>query len=144
MAQSPSPGSPAHKALADHRALHGLLDEIGRASADATTAAEALPPRLGALYERLARHFEDEETNGLFEQIQELAPEQARECSKLCDEHAGLLRRIDELRATDAATRGNPLWGASVRSLIADLARHESRENELLVRVLDGSIEAQD
>ena len=96
MTQSPSPESPARKTLADHRALHGLLDEIERASADAASAAEQLPSRLDTLHERLAQHFEDEESSGLFEQIQELAPEQAHECKKLCDEHLGLLKKVDD------------------------------------------------
>jgi iron-sulfur cluster repair protein YtfE (RIC family) len=143
MTQSPSQDTPAGKTLAEHNALHALLEEIERASADPAAAA-ALSPRLETLREQLAAHFEGEETGGLFEQIQELAPEQAHECAKLCDEHLGLLEKVDELRAADATTRSEPGWGARVRAVLEDLSRHESRENELLIRVLDGSMEAQD
>jgi iron-sulfur cluster repair protein YtfE (RIC family) len=144
MAQPTSNPTPAEKTLAEHRALNTLLDEIEQASADAATAAETLPPRLHTLHERLADHFETEEEGGLFEQILELAPEQAHECEKLCNEHQGLLTRVDALRTADAETRADPGWGASVRAVLGELNSHESRENELLSRVLDGSTEAQD
>lgn len=144
MAEPTSKQTPAEKTLAEHRALNTLLDEIEQAAANAATAAETLPPRLHTLHERLADHFETEEEGGLFEQILELAPEQAHECEKLCSEHQGLLKRVDELRRADADARTDPGWGASVRSVLAELSRHESRENELLSRVLDGSMEAQD
>jgi iron-sulfur cluster repair protein YtfE (RIC family) len=143
MTQSPSQDTPAGKTLAEHNALHALLEEIERASADPAAAA-ALSPRLETLREQLAAHFEGEETGGLFEQIQELAPEQAHECAKLCDEHLDLLRELDELRGKDAAARADPAWGRDLRDLLARLDRHEARENELLTRVLDGSMEAQD
>ena len=143
MPQPSAYDTPAGKTLAEHRALHALLDEIEKASAGAD-AAETLASRLDILRERLAAHFDGEEQSGLFEQIQELAPEQAHECAKLCDEHLGLLEKVDELRAADAAARAEPGWGARVRAVLEDLSRHESRENEILMWALDGSVEAQD
>jgi iron-sulfur cluster repair protein YtfE (RIC family) len=136
--------TPAAKTLAEHHALHALLEEIERATADTAAAADEVKPRLDALRERLAAHFEGEEQGGLFEQIMEEAPEQAHECEKLCNEHEGLLRQVDDLRAADAATRADPEWAQGVRALLAALASHESRENEILTRALDGSMEAQD
>lgn len=144
MTQSVSHGTPAGKTLAEHRALRALLDEIERASADTTAAADEVKPRLDVLRERLAAHFEHEEHSGLFEQIVEEAPEQAHECEKLCNEHTGLLKQVDDLRGADAATRGDPAWAQGVRSLLNALASHEARENEILTRALDGSVEAQD
>jgi iron-sulfur cluster repair protein YtfE (RIC family) len=144
MTQPVSHETPAGKTLAEHRALRALLDEIKRASADTPAAADEVKPRLDTLRERLAAHFEGEEEGGLFEQIMEEAPEQAHECQKLCDEHASLLKRVDELRAAEAATRAEPAWGQGVRALLDDLAQHEARENEILIRALDGSVEAQD
>ena len=44
----------------------------------------------------------------------------------------------------DAATRADPAWAQDVRALLAALESHESRENEILTRALDGSVEAQD
>ena len=142
MPQPSAHDTPAGKTLAEHRALHALLEEI-EASASAG-AAETLASRLETLRERLAAHFDGEEQSGLFDQIQELAPEQAHECAKLCDEHLGLLRQLDELRAADSEARASGAWTRGVRELLAHLAQHEATENELLTRVLDGSMEAQD
>jgi iron-sulfur cluster repair protein YtfE (RIC family) len=144
MTQPPSHETPADKTLAEHRALTALLDEIEKATADAGTAAEEVTPRLDTLREQLAAHFEGEEQGGLFEQILEEAPEQAHECEKLCNEHTGLLKQVDDLRGADAATRADPAWAHDVRALLKALASHESRENEILTRALDGSMEAQD
>jgi iron-sulfur cluster repair protein YtfE (RIC family) len=144
MTEPVSHGTPAGKTLAEHRALRVLLDEIERASADTAAAADEVKPRLDTLRDRLAAHFEGEEQSGLFEQIMEEAPEQAHECQKLCDEHAGLLKQVDELRAADAGTRTDPAWGKGVRALLDALADHEARENEILTRALDGSVQAQD
>ena len=145
MAQSNPPlETPASKVLAEHQALRALLDEIERASADTRSAADEVKPRLDTLRDQLAAHFEGEESGGLFEQITEEAPEQVHECQKLCDQHAELLERIDELRTADAEARAQPAWGESVRAVVEDLAEHEATENELLSRVLDGSVEAQD
>jgi len=144
MTEPVSHDTPASKTLAEHRALHALLEEIERASTDTAAAADEVRPRLDTLREQLAAHFEGEEEGGLFEQIMEEAPEQAHECEKLCNEHAGLLERVDELRTADASTRADPAWGQDVRALLTALADHEARENEILTRALDGSVEAQD
>jgi hypothetical protein len=146
MTQSPTHATPASKTLAEHRELHALLDEIQQASASPTIAevAQSLVGRLDDLRERLAAHFDGEERSGLFEQIRELAPEQAHECAKLCDEHLSLLKRVDHLRAAETEVRQSPEWLAGVRVLLSELSRHEAAENELLTRVLDGGDQAQD
>lgn len=137
--------TPAGKALAEHRALHALLGEVERAATEpaAASADEALIARLATLRERLAAHFAGEEESGLFEQIRDLAPEQSHECSRLCDEHTGLLGRLDGLRSAAAADRGGE-WARGVRAFLDALSAHETRENEILTRVLDGSEQAQD
>lgn len=145
MPQTASHDTPAGKTLAEHRALHALLGEIEKEAGEAAgVAAETLVSHLDRLRERLAAHFDGEEQSGLFEQIRELAPEQAHECAKLCDEHLDLLREVDDLRSEEARARDSGSWREGVRSLLARLAEHESKENELLTRVLDGSMEAQD
>jgi hypothetical protein len=144
MPQPSSHETPADKTLAEHRALHALLGEI-EASADAGgDAPETLVARLDTLRDRLAAHFDGEEQSGLFEQIRELAPEQAHECARLCDEHLDLLRQLDGLRGADAEARAAADWTQGVRDLLAQLGDHEARENELLTRVMDGGDHAQD
>jgi len=130
--------TPAGKTLAEHRALHALLGEVERAAAAAD---EALARRLDSLRERLVVHFAGEEESGLFEQIQDLAPEQARECARLCEEHKDLLLRLDGIRSGGAEGAAR---AAEVRAFLGALADHEARENEILTWVLDGSVEAQD
>jgi len=143
MPQTTRPDTPAERILAEHRALHALLGEIEEASTGAG-AAETLASRLDTLRDQLATHFDGEEQSGLFEQIQELAPEQAHECARLCDQHQDLLRQLDELRDASSETRASEAWTRGLRELLVHLDDHESNENELLTRVLDGSMEAQD
>jgi hypothetical protein len=146
MTQSPTPVTPAAQTLAEHRELNALLDDIQQTSARATTAElmDNLVGLLGDLHGRLAAHFDGEERGGLFEQIRELAPEQAHECAKLCDEHDALLKRVDHLRTAETEVRSSPEWVAGLRVLLSELAHHEAAENELLTRVLDGGDQAQD
>jgi hypothetical protein len=145
MTQSPPLDTPVRQTLAEHRELHVLLDQIEQASATPGSADPGtLVKRLDSLRERLAAHFDGEERGGLFEQIRELAPEQAHECAKLCDEHLSLLGRVDHLRTTPPEARATAAWVEGVRTLLSELAHHEASENELLTRVLDGSTEAQD
>jgi hypothetical protein len=146
MIQSPSHATPVGQTLAEHRALRSLLDEIEEATARPTSpkARGRLVERLDAVRERLAAHFDGEERSGLFEQIRELAPDRAQDCAKLCDEHLSLLKRVDDLRTVGPGVRDTPEWLAGVRVLLSELAHHESAENELLTRVLDGGDQAQD
>jgi iron-sulfur cluster repair protein YtfE (RIC family) len=145
MNQSTSHDTPAGKTLAEHRALHVLLGEVEKATSDPAAAAAdaALTGRLDTLRERLAAHFQGEEESGLFEQIEEMAPEHAHDCESLCEEHEGLLSRLDELRAVESGARDRTFTDG-VRTLLDDLASHETRENEILTRVLDGGDQAQD
>ena len=146
MPQPSAHDTPAGKTLAEHRALHALLEEIEEASgaAGGVAATETLTARLDTLRERLAAHFDGEEKSGLFEQIKELAPEQAHECAKLCDEHLSLLQRVDDLRTAGPEVQATAAWTEGVRTMLSELAHHEAVENELLTRVLDGAMEAQD
>ena len=145
MTQSTSHDTPAGKTLAEHRALHALLGEVEKATSDPAAAAadQALTGRLDTLRERLAAHFKGEEESGLFEQIEEMAPEHAHDCTSLCEEHEGLLGRLDQLRAVGSGARDRTFTDG-VRALLDDLASHEARENEILTRVLDGGDQAQD
>jgi hypothetical protein len=145
MTQSTSHDTPAEKTLAEHRALHALLGEVEKATSDPAAAAadQTLTGRLALLREQLAAHFAGEEDSGLYEQIQEMAPEHAHDCERLCAEHEGLLKRLDAIGAVDPASR-DARFTDDVRQLLEDLDSHESRENEILTRVLDGGDQAQD
>ena len=143
MTEPGSSDTPVRQTLAEHRALRALVDEIEGASTQ--TPAAVLKALLDTFWERLAAHFEGEEgTGGFFEHILEEAPEQAHECGRLRDEHAGLLKRLDELRSASAEAMQQPAWAQGLHAFLQDFTLHEGRENELLTRTLDGSVEAQD
>jgi hypothetical protein len=145
----PSAGhSPARAVAEDHRALRAVVAGI-HSALDAGRARRATGPDVVAvgldqLRGRLGAHFDEEERGGLFQQIVELAPEQANACARLRGEHVSLLARLDELRTARPEARRSAAWGAGVRALLDELDGHEARENEILTRVLDGSVEAQD
>jgi hypothetical protein len=140
--------SSARVVAEDHRALRAVVVEI-QAALDVGSERRATGPDVAAarrdtLRGRLNAHFDEEERAGLFQQIAELAPEQAHACARLRGEHVLLLARLDELRAARPEARRSPAWGGGVRALLDELDGHEARENEILTRVLDGSVEAQD
>jgi hypothetical protein len=100
--------------------------------------------RLDFLRGPLGAHFEEEERGHLFEEIEELAPEQAPLCARLRGEHRHLIHRLDALREASPEARRASTWVGEVRALLADLARHEAHETDLLNRTLDDSIGAGD
>jgi hypothetical protein len=132
----------------DHRALRAVVAEIraalGGRGPRVAQGPDAVAARLDVLRGRLGAHFDEEERVGLFEQIVQVAPEQAPGCARLQAEHLELLARLDELRAARIEARRDEAWGSGVRGILDALADHEARENELLTRVLDGAVEAQD
>jgi Hemerythrin HHE cation binding domain len=148
MIPPPGPRSSARVVAEDHRALRAVVSEIQFALAPGrarrATGPDVVAARLDQLRGRLGAHFDEEERAGLFQQIAELAPEQAHACIRLRGEHVLLLARLDELRAARPEARRSAAWATGVRALLDTLDGHEARENEILTRVLDGSVEAQD
>jgi hypothetical protein len=148
MAQAPVRPRVARDVVAEHRALRALLAEVEDAFArplpHAASGPDVVAARLDTLRGRLGAHFEEEERAGLFQEIEERAPDQAPVCARLRAEHEGLMGRLDVLRAGSPEARRGPTWSREVRAFLADLAGHEERETELLTRTLDGSIGAVD
>jgi hypothetical protein len=148
MNQFASVARAAVKAAGEHGLLRRLLAQVEAAFAGPTpflaTGPDVVAAKLDELRGPLRAHFDEEERAGLFEQIQERAPEHAHACSRLREEHHALLRRIDTLRAVAPLDRRQATWGREVRALLDDLASHESRESEILTSALDGSTPAVD
>lgn len=140
------PAALSREVLDEHRALRELIAEIETvvcASSPVEPAGwlGAVADRLLDLEARLAAHFAVEEI-GLFDQIQEAAPDSAPACSRLLAQHGEFLHRLGQLR--EEAQTGKLGVGAAeftgrVSALFRDLERHEVRENELLIEVLEGS-----
>ena len=140
--QTPTPTDAAAVLVAAQRALRADLAGLSREAVslparDWDTWCETVRLRLRALRQHLKSHFELEEGAGLFETLEAAAPEHAATGARLLDQHRSLLVRLDAL-AMDATLHVEPpLWTGALRELIADIAIHEERENELLLRVLD-------
>jgi len=148
MANAPVLPRVARNVVEEHRALRALLAEVeqvfARASPHAASGPDVVAARLDTLRGPLGAHFEEEERARLFEEIEEIAPDQAPVCSRLRGEHEGLIRRLDTLRASSPESRRRPTWARDVRAFLDDLSGHEERETDLLTRTLDGSIGAVD
>jgi len=148
MANAPVLPRVARNVVQEHRALRALLAEVeqvfARASPHAASGPDVVAARLDTLRGPLGAHFEEEERARLFEEIEEIAPDQAAVCSRLRGEHEGLIRRLDTLRASSPESRRRPTWAHDVREFLDDLSGHEERETDLLTRTLDGSIGALD
>jgi hypothetical protein len=148
MVRAPVRPRVARDVVGEHRALRTLLAEVEEAFARPlprkASGPDVVAARLDTLRGRLGAHFEEEEREGLFEEIEERAPDQAPACSRLRAEHEGLMRRLDALRAGSPEARRGPTWTRDVRAFLLDLSGHEERETDLLTRTLDGSIGALD
>lgn len=132
--------------VADHRALRALIEAL-REHATVTTGREsawraAVTAHLGELRAQLEAHFAEEEESGLFEQMAETGTENLPAAEHLRADHAALRGRLSALcadaegggarvRATDLSKR--------LQVLLDDLEAHEERENEVLLRSLEGS-----
>jgi len=143
MANAPVVPRVARNVVDDHRHLRALLAQVEEAfakpAAHAASGPDVVAARLDTLRGPLGAHFEEEEQAHIFEEIEDLAPEQAPVCARLRGEHSDLIRRLDSLRGASPEARRGPTWARDVRALLADLARHEAREADLLTRTLDGS-----
>lgn len=134
--------------LEEHRKLRGTLIQIEEAvahppaSKDRPEWIHGVADRLRELRPRLRAHFAHEEQSGLFDDIQRSWPGSAHRCRLLMDEHIRLLTRVDNV--FDDASRetiDDECFRSVVmrlRWLLSDLALHETLENELLYRSLEG------
>ncbi len=146
--------SPVAAVLAEHRRLHGAIEAVEAAlSAIPLTGtagwARRAAGRLRDLEPLLVAHFAGEEDDGLFAQIEEAFPAASAACRHLVQEHRALLHRARLLaaqgtEATPPGRRALRAWRGEVRALLADLAAHEERENELLLSSLENEPGAPD
>jgi hypothetical protein len=138
----------ALSAANEHVNLRRLLAQVvaafGRPDPDRGSGPDVVAARLDTLRGPLCAHFDEEERAGLFEQIEETAPEQARACDRLRSEHRSLLQRLDSLRTASPVERRGPAWGKGVRAFVDELTRHEASESEILSRAIDDATPAVD
>lgn len=142
--------SEARAIVSEHRALHQLRDALRRDVAAVPNGDErpwraGLAARLGELRTRLEAHFGQEERAGLFEHLTETGAEHVPAAARLRREHDALRAALERLaHATSDAAEPAHALAEHVRTFLDDLASHEDRENDALVRGLDGSLAAVD
>jgi hypothetical protein len=148
MREIPSVTHAARTAVSEHVTLRQLLGRViaafGGPTALGAGGPDVVAARLDALRGPLAAHFDEEERAGLFEQIEERAPEHASACTVLRRQHQRLVQRLDALRRATPLERRGPAWTREVRSLVEEIAGHEAVETDLLTRALDGGTAAGD
>ncbi len=146
---APAP-STAQAFLAEHRAMHALVDGLARVSDPAlmpdarawepaarATWLAGLAHRLADLRGRLSVHFEAEEQAGLYADLEEADPALVRAAQRLRLEHDRLRLSVERLQAeAEGSCSDLPGLAGRVRQLLKDLEHHEARENEALTRSL--------
>lgn len=147
MPRIPTPAAPS-AILDEHRALRANVEALRAllAKRPAATRQAAWSRRVAADFSTLAQslrlHFAREEAVGLFEDIEEALPESIHACARLRSEHHSLVERLGSLQEVLGAPRSARQSLEAERqlalALLADLARHEEKENELLVRAMEG------
>lgn len=142
--------SEAQAIVGEHRALHQLRAALRRDVAAVADGREqswraGVAARLVELRTRLEAHFQQEERAGLFEHLAESGSEHVPAATRLRREHDALRAALARLcPGADEAQESAPALAERVRTFLDDLAAHEERENELLVRGLDNSLAAAD
>jgi hypothetical protein len=139
----------ARRQAADHRMVNAMVDRVReflqapRPDVGAPGShrwGERMSSELLALYHGLARHFDEEEHHGLFEELAERFPRAARRIDQLRGEHDVLLDKLrtaihDTLVYTGGRRPANPRLRASTLAVLNQLLRHEERETELRQRL---------
>jgi hypothetical protein len=141
-----------HAPLADllsqaHVALRRDLAELEASAASPRRqgAAAELSARLERTRRHLAEHFRFEEQNGYLDELLKHKPHLARRVQDLLEDHRRLLHALDDL--ITSATQANELddaLGRQAREWVAQVRRHESRENLLVEDAFNLDIGAED
>lgn len=133
---SASPSLVAQQVEQEHDALRDLLGAIAKQFSQGPGAARVVADDLSELGDLLGRHFHTEEDAGFFAEIIDRDARFTGEASRLCDEHATMLRDAkslaDRLSAADDAAAIWPDLRRDFHELSMQLMRHEGDENRLL------------
>jgi hemerythrin-like domain-containing protein len=138
----------ARRVVGEHDHLRRLLAQVeaafGRPEPHAGSGPDVVAARLDTLRGPLRAHFDESERAGVFDRIQERAPQHAKTCARLRTEHQSLIYLLDSLRTASPLERRGPIWPREVRRFVDELVRHEVLETDLLNGALDESLSAAD
>lgn len=121
------------------RLLSQVLAAFGHVNPVAFSGPDVVAARLDTLSGPLRAHFDEIESSGILERIEELFPDRVELCVRLRREHRSLLQQLDRLRTAGAIERRGGWWSAEVRALVEELTRHEAREAGLVDALGDGT-----
>lgn len=128
-------GAGEHPLFAEHRTLHARI-----AAMRAATTRDELLEQVRGFLGAIQKHFASEESDGgFFASVMRIAPRHQNLVAELRDEHVSLMR--DTIDLIESLTRDEGGSFAELRAAsdaICDtLGRHEARENEVLLEVMN-------
>ena len=128
----------------DHEELREMLGIVSRTLSRRESSVPAVVEALTRLGRDVAQHFSDEESAGLFSDIESRAPRMADRVAELRAEHQRLADAIADLQNVAARGDGSDAWweqvGRAYQVFSKELMHHESYENELLLRAYTDDI----
>jgi hypothetical protein len=129
-----------------HAALLKDLKEISAAARSRRRAgATAWRQRLEALQTHITQHFCLEEENGYMTEVLKRKPHYKREVDELLDEHRELFQSLSQLIAElNDPSAPDLVWRKQVLGWIAQIRKHERRENDLVQDAFNLDISAED
>lgn len=129
------------KLLTEHALLHDLLEESERAAAEGDSP-EAIILGLNELRDMIGDQFAREEQGGYLKDTISLAPQFAKECEQLRQEHRLLLSdldaMLDDLQHSPAETMAS--FHARFRDFATRFLKHEHHETALVQMALEEDI----
>lgn len=129
-----------------HGVLMKDLKELGKLIRGASPPAPGLlKVRLLALQQHVSEHFRFEEENGYMSEVLKRKPHLNREVANLRTDHRLLTESLDQL-ITEAESRAGPdeQWRQRLDAWLAEIHRHEIRENDLIQDAFNLDISAED
>ena len=132
----------------EHETLVRLIGELHRALTERDEPVADVARLVCSLQEHLAIHFREEEDDGFFDQIVDLAPRFSEQTDELREEHAQLNSELDELAKLAGTEAGSDEWWQRLEQgfhhLGKHLMHHEHKENELLQDAYEDDIGSKD
>jgi len=132
----------------EHDELRNLLRRVHQALEDDTSSHVQITAMLQDLSEHVAVHFQQEETEGFFDQIVRDAPRLVSHVDALRADHTKLLETMYGMKQQAAKRDDSESWrtglAAAFHSFSKQLMNHESKENELLLDAYGTDIGSKD
>ena len=132
----------------EHTEIDDLVRTLYRVLAERHEPVSRVAHLLESLLERIAAHFMDEESSGLFEDLRRLRPQNSELIQTLEKEHLQMVRDLQQLCLLVPEGEWSPeRWTRledGFRELGMQMCRHEARENDMLQEAYEEDLGDQD